>query len=229
VIVRDRGDGTYELIAGERRLRAARHAGLASIPAIVRRADDRDALLLALVENVAREDLNAVDEARAYATLVDAFELSVAEVATRVGKSRPAVANTLRLLDLPDDVLEHVASGRLSEGHGRALLQADGHDAQRGLARRAVGEGWTVRRTEAAARDAAASSARSRVRRPAAAGWLDDDLRNDLADALYRALGVPVRIHDDAGEARVEVRLATPEEAAALIERLSGSAAPPHA
>src|SRR4051812_10866754 len=93
VIVRDRGDGTYELIAGERRLRAARHAGLASIPAIVRRADDRDALLLALVENVAREDLNAVDEARAYAALVDAFELSVAEVAARVGKSRPAVAN----------------------------------------------------------------------------------------------------------------------------------------
>jgi ParB family chromosome partitioning protein len=135
----------------------------------------------------------------------------------------------MRLLDLPDDVLEQVATGRLSEGHGRALLQADGHDAQRRLARRAVGESWTVRRTEAAAREEAAARTRARTRRAAGAGWLDDDVRNDLTDALYRALGVAVRIHDEAAGARVELRLASPEEAAALLERLSGSNAPPHA
>jgi ParB family chromosome partitioning protein len=219
VVVRDRGDGSYELIAGERRLRAARHAGLATVPAIVRRADDREALLLALVENVAREDLNAVDEARAYAALVDTFELSAAEVATRVGKSRPAVANTLRLLDLPDEVLDHVAAGRLSEGHGRALLQAEGHDAQRRLARRAVAESWSVRRTEAAAREA---TPRTRRGGRAAAGpdWADDDLRNDLTDALFRATGRPVRIQPDGAGVRIELRLASPEEAAALLARL---------
>jgi ParB family chromosome partitioning protein len=112
VVVRDRHDGSYELIAGERRWRAARAAGLVTIPAVVRAADDRESLVLALVENVVREDLNAVEVARGYAALVDEGGLSAAEVAARVGKSRTAVTNTLRLLELPDDVLELVRTAR---------------------------------------------------------------------------------------------------------------------
>jgi ParB family chromosome partitioning protein len=223
IVVRDRGDGKYELIAGERRLRAARQAGLTAVPALIRRADEKDSLLLALVENVAREDLNAIDEARAYAALVDGFGLSVAEVATRVGRSRPTVANTLRLLDLPDDVLEHIAEGRLSEGHGRALLQAEGHDAQRSLAKRAVAEGWSVRRAEAAAREQ-----KPAVRAPAApraATWIHDDLVNDLTDAVYRALGVPARVKADGDGCRVELLVEGPQALSALLERLEQRAA----
>ena len=121
IIVRDAGDG-YEIVAGERRWRAAQKAEVTTIPAIVRPLDDRDAMIVALAENVAREDLNPVEQARAYAVLSDELDLSQTEIARRVGKSRPAVANTMRLLELPDDVLELIAGGKLSEGHGRALL-----------------------------------------------------------------------------------------------------------
>jgi ParB family chromosome partitioning protein len=223
IVVRDRGDGQYELIAGERRLRAARQAGLTAVPALVRRADERDSLLLALVENVAREDLNAIDEARAYAALVDGFGLSVAEVAARVGRSRSTVANTLRLLDLPDEVLEHLAEGRLTEGHGRALLQADGHDAQRALARRAVAEGWSVRRAEAAARETGAPVRRRAA--PRGGHWLDEETAHDLTDALYRALGVAPRVRADGDGCRIELRLDGPDAAAQLLEQLAGHAA----
>src|SRR5438128_432387 len=117
LLVRSRGAGGYEIIAGERRWRAARAAGVATIPVVVREADDRDTLLLSLVENVAREQLSAVEEARAYAVLMDEFGLSLGEVADRVGRSKPSVSNRTRLLVLPDDVLELVESGQLSEGH----------------------------------------------------------------------------------------------------------------
>ena len=144
IVVRDTGDG-YEIVAGERRWRAARIAGLRTIPSIVRSADDRELLILALAENVAREDLNPVEQARAYAVLADELDLSQTEIARRVGKSRPAVANTMRLLELPDEVLELISAGTLSEGHGRALLQASGQDERVALARIAVARGWSVR------------------------------------------------------------------------------------
>ena len=116
VLVRPRAAGGWELIAGERRWRAAREAGLKTMPAVVRNADDRDSLLLALVENVAREQLTPVEEARAYAVLMDEFVLTLGDVAEKVGRSKPSVANRLRLLDLPDDVLGMVERGELSEG-----------------------------------------------------------------------------------------------------------------
>ena len=122
VVVRPRPDGGYELIAGERRWRAAREAGIEEVPALVREADDRDSLLLALVENVAREQLSAVEEARAYAALLDEFGLSLGELAERVGRSKPSVSNRLRLLELPDEVLWMLARGELTEGHARAVL-----------------------------------------------------------------------------------------------------------
>ena len=136
VVVRPRPDGGYELIAGERRWRAAREAGVPTIPAVVRDADDRDTLLLGLVENVARENLSPVEEARAYATLIDEFELSLGTVAERVGRSKPSVSNRLRLLELPEEVLWMLARGELTEGHARAVLALPDDDARRRLAKR---------------------------------------------------------------------------------------------
>src|SRR5262249_57672558 len=115
VVVRPRIEGGYELIAGERRWRAAREAGVATVPAVIREADDRETLLLGLVENVAREDLSPIEEARGYAVLIDEFELSLGDVSERVGRSKPAISNKLRLLDLPDDVLAMVERGHLTE------------------------------------------------------------------------------------------------------------------
>ena len=144
--------GTYQLIAGRRRWRAARLAGLDAIPALVRVHDDADSLELALIENMAREDLNPVEEARACALLVEELGLARQEIGRRVGRSRVAVSNLLRLLDLPDEALEMLARGDLTEGHGRAILMAGNHDDRRRLARAALAEGWNVRRTEAEAR-----------------------------------------------------------------------------
>ena len=131
IVVRRRTEGGFELIAGERRWRAARAAGIPTLPALVRDVDDGDSLLLGLVENVAREQLSAVEEARAYASLVDEFELSLSDVAERVGRSKPAVSNRLRLLELPEEVLWMLARGDLTEGHARAVLSLPDDDARR--------------------------------------------------------------------------------------------------
>ena len=145
VLVRAKPGGTYELVAGERRWRAAQIAGLEKIPALVRPRGDAEALELALIENMAREDLNPIEEARACAALVEELGLTREEVGRRVGRGRVAVSNLMRLLDLPDEVLELLEQGALSEGHGRALLLAEDHGARRSLARTAVAEGWSVR------------------------------------------------------------------------------------
>ena len=140
LLVRGVGSG-WELIAGERRWRAAQAAGLATVPALVREADDRTSLALALVENIVRADLDPVEQARGYARLQDEFALSHAEVATAVGRSRTAIVNATRLLGLPDEVLELIERGDLSEGHGRALLQIEGQDERRDAARAVVAGG----------------------------------------------------------------------------------------
>jgi ParB family chromosome partitioning protein len=152
VLVRSRPQGGYELIAGERRWRAAREAGLATVPSVIREAGDRDSLLLGLVENVAREQLSPVEEARAYAVLSDEFELTLGEIAARVGRSKPSVSNRLRLLDLPADVLAMLERGELTEGHARAVLAVPHHDGRRRLAREIVRKGLSVRAAERAAR-----------------------------------------------------------------------------
>ena len=152
VLVRPKPEGTYELIAGERRWRASRIAGLKTIPALVRPHDDAASLELALIENMAREDLNPVEEARACAALVEELGLTREQVGRRVGRGRVAVSNLVRLLDLPDEVLELLEGRALSEGHGRALLLAKDHTARRQLARSAAEEGWSVRVMEDRAR-----------------------------------------------------------------------------
>jgi ParB family transcriptional regulator, chromosome partitioning protein len=213
VVVRPRLQGGYELIAGERRWRAAREAGIESVPAVIRDADDRDSLLLGLVENVAREDLSAIEEGRAYAILLDEFGLSLAEVAERVGKSKPTVSNRVRLLELPDDVLALLARAELSEGHARALLSVPDHDERRRLARRIVREGMSVRSAERAAK---AAGARTRERRtsavdPALAGRVREAFRTLTGfDAKVGAAGLQVPVDGDTGL----------EELAEALERL---------
>jgi ParB family chromosome partitioning protein len=189
VLVRPRNEGGWELIAGERRWRAAREAGVETIPAVVRQADDRDSLLLALVENVAREQLSPVEEARAYAALVDEFALSLGDVAERVGRSKPSVSNRLRLLDLPDDVLGMVERGELTEGHARAVLAVPDQDGRRRLARQIVRQGLSVRAAERAARWAGAKQ-----RPRAKATPVDPALAARARDAVRRLTGYDVRV-----------------------------------
>jgi len=213
VVVRPRLAGGYELIAGERRWRAAQAAGVESVPAVVREADDRDTLLLGLVENVARENLSAVEEARAYALLLDEFGLSLGEVAVRVGRSKPAVSNRVRLLELPDDVLELLVRRELTEGHARAVLAVPDHDGRRRLARRIVREGLSVRAAERAARDA---GARTKERRKTA---VDPQLAARVREAFTRLTGFQARV----GAAGLQVPLDDEvqlEELAEALERL---------
>jgi ParB family chromosome partitioning protein len=194
VLVRPLASGRYELIAGERRWRAARLAELGSIPAVVRRHDDAASLEVALIENMAREDLNPVEEARACAALVEEIGLTREEVGVRVGRSRVAVSNLIRLLDLPDEALELLERGHLTEGHGRALLLTEDHAARRSLARDAARHHWSVRELESRARAVAAPATR---RRPRAKPGLHPDQAAAIeliADALGAALGRDVDV-----------------------------------
>ena len=147
--VRRLASGYYQIIAGERRWRAAKEAGLAEVPAIIIEADDRKVMELGLIENLQREDLNPAEEARGYQSLMEDYGLTQEQVAQRMGKSRPAVANTLRLLSLPDDLMQLVEEGQLSAGHARAILGAPSAELQRQAAKRVVEEQLSVRQTEA--------------------------------------------------------------------------------
>ncbi len=152
VLVRPMADGVFELIAGERRWRAARRAGLAVIPAIIRATNDEGSMERALVENLHRQDLTPLEEAAAYQQLIEDFGLTHEQVATRVGKSRPAVTNTLRLMALPAAIQHLLADGQLTAGHAKALLGTPDRSLQEQLARRAAQEGWSVRMLEEALR-----------------------------------------------------------------------------
>ena len=152
ILVRPAADGVYELIAGERRWRAARRAGLAMIPAVIRMTDDLGSVERALVENLHRQDLTPLEEAAAYQQLIEDFELTHEQVASRVGKSRSAVSNTLRLMTLPASIQPLLADGRLSAGHAKALLGTPDRQFQEQLARQAVAENWSVRMVEEAVR-----------------------------------------------------------------------------
>src|SRR3954447_23032499 len=162
IVVRPLASGEFELVAGERRLRASKAAELDTVPAVIREADDWERLDLALAENMAREDLNPVDEARACAMLVQDLGLTKGEVGRRVGGSRVAISNLIRLLELPEDVLDLIEAGQLSEGHGRALLMCKDHGLRRRLALEARDAGGSVRETESRAREAETGEPRKR-------------------------------------------------------------------
>jgi ParB family chromosome partitioning protein len=216
LLVRPRTAGGYELVAGERRWRAAREAGIVTVPAVVREADDRDTLLLGLIENVAREQLTPVEEARAYAVLLDEFGLALGDIAERVGRSKPSVSNRIRLLDLPDDVLGMIERGQLSEGHARAVLAVPDHEGRRRLAREIVQKGLSVRAAEQRAKWAGARQ-RPRVK----AATVDPALAARARDAIERLTGFHARV----GNARIELSFADEHELAELVEALERAAA----
>ncbi len=228
VLVRPVPGGTYELIAGERRWRAARLAELDTLPAIVRRHDDAASLEMALIENMAREDLNPIEEARACAALTEELGLSREEVGRRVGRGRVAVSNLIRLLDLPDEVIELIETGALSEGHGRALLVAPDHGDRRRLARDAVAAGWSVRELEGRARttrtETPANRARGRDPGPGAGARAPHPDQEaaivEIADALEAALGRPVHVTATSGGYRAQLSFSGPDDALELSRRL---------
>jgi ParB family transcriptional regulator, chromosome partitioning protein len=218
LIVRPLRDGRYELIAGERRWRAARKAGLQTVPAIVRDEGEAERLQTALIENMAREDLNPVDEARACAALVEDLGLGKEELARRLGRSRPSISNLIRLLDLPDEALDLLVSGELSEGHGRAILQAPGNEARCALAREAARDDWSVRETERRAKRANAPKRSKVVPHP------DQEAALVRAEeALESALGTGVRVRPARRGIRAELHFDDLDELLAFA-RERGSA-----
>jgi ParB family chromosome partitioning protein len=211
VVLRDLGSGDYELIAGERRWRAAQRAGLETVPAVVREASPRESLELAIIENVQREDLNAIEEAQAYQLLIDEMSLTQGEVAERVGRERSTVANYLRLLRLPVAVQELLVQGTISMGHARALLALEDPAAQRRLAEIVVAQGLSVRQTEARAKQDPAKPGKIRQPKPK-----DPDVAA-AESRLSKALGAPVTIRG-ADRGRLEIRFKSLEE----LNRLYG-------
>jgi ParB family transcriptional regulator, chromosome partitioning protein len=216
VIVREVDDG-YELIAGERRWRAAQQAGFTAVPAIVRRASDVESLELALVENVVRQQLNPVDEAFALKVLLEDLGVTQESLAARVGKSRSAIANKIRLLDLPAAVQESLANGALSEGHGRALLGLPERGKQLQLARRVVDKGLSVRQVEDEVRRLTEGSKTGSGR---AHSSFDKDLVDDIRDCFFGLLGVTPRVKSVGAGGVIEVPFKSEQELEHLAKRL---------
>jgi ParB family transcriptional regulator, chromosome partitioning protein len=217
LIVRPLDDGRYELVAGERRWRAAQKAGIDRVPAVVRTSPEDERMQAALIENMVREDLNAVEEARACAALVDDLGISKEELARRVGRSRAAISNLIRLLDLPDPALALLERGELTEGHGRAILQVGDQDRRARLAKQAAAEGWSVRDTERRAADGGAR------RKKASGGRISAEERaamTEAEDLLGSALGQDVRVRRDGNGVRAELRFDDVGELESLAKRL---------
>jgi ParB family chromosome partitioning protein len=210
---RDNGDG-YELIAGERRWRAAQIAGLKEIPVVIREVDSAEAYELALVENVQRQDLNPIEEAEALQHLIDNNGYSQTELATRIGRDRSTVANSLRLLGLPSEVRAMVVEGQLSEGHGRALLQASTPAKMVSLGREAIAKAWSVRETERAARAASTESKTS-----ASSPKNNSPEIKALEEKLQRTFGAKVNVIDRKGKGRIEIAYTSYEELDGLLNR----------
>lgn len=213
----------YQLVAGERRWRAAQQAGLATIPAVVRAVGDQQALELALIENVQRHDISPLDAAIAYRRLAHEFQLSQEEIAQRVGKSRSAVANTMRLLELPDEVQKSIEDGTLSEGHGRAILQAPDTSAQRAILSRVLRDGLSVREAENLARTAALTEA---AQPGPARGYQKPDSAgvelHRLEKRLERTLGAPTAIKARGAGGQVVIQYFSPEDLERLLDQLLG-------
>lgn len=215
IVVRPLPTGGYGLVVGERRLRASRLAGLETIPAVVREVGEEGALALALVENLQRENLNPIDEARGYEALMELSGVGHAEVGERVGKDRSTVANALRLLELPLEIQEMLSRGDLSAGHGRALLSAGVASDQMDLARRAVQKGLSVREVEAAARG------KKRRKRAARRSRTSDPVLRDWEERLQRTLGTQVRIEPLGKEGTIRIEYYSQEDLERVLELLS--------
>lgn len=214
IVVRQLATGAYELVAGERRLRASRLAGLEVVPAIIRDVDEIGALELALVENLQREDLNPIDEARGYESLMELSGVTQADVAERVGRDRSTVANCVRLLELPPDVQDMLSEGELTAGHGRALLGLGSAEEIRTGARKAASRGLSVRELEALARRGKPRKKATRKKRT------EDPVLRDWEERLQRALGTQVRIERLGTEGTIRIEYYSDEDLERILESL---------
>ncbi len=217
LIVRPLDDGRYELVAGERRWRAAQRAGIDRVPAVVRTSPEDERLQAALIENMVREDLNPVEEARACAALVDDLGISKEELARRVGRSRAAISNLIRLLDLPDPVLTLLEREELTEGHGRAILQISDQERRTRLAKQAASEGWSVRETERHAGEG------PRRKKATTGGRISAEERaamSDAEDLLGSALGQDVKVRRAGKGVKAELTFEDLTQLESLARRL---------
>ena len=232
LVVRPVAEG-FELVAGERRWRAARMAGLAAVPAVVRELSDAQVVEIALIENLQREDLNPIEEAQGFRRLIEEFGLSQEDLARRLGKSRPQVSNTLRLLNLSPGLQDRVAGGQLSVGHAKVLLSLESLRAQEELALKVVAKNLSVRQTEEAARGLALRAAKGAAeavaaagapRRQTGAGGRDPELAS-LEGRLRARLGTPVTIISGQPKGRVEIAFFGAADLGRIIEVLLGPGA----
>ena len=225
IVVRPFGENRYEIVAGERRFRAARLAGLDEVPAVVRTTQDGDLLTEALVENIHRADLNPLEEAAAFSQLLDDFGVTHEQLATKLGKSRPAVSNALRLLTLPAALQDHVATGKLSAGHARALLTLDEPQLQTRIARRIVADGLSVRATEALVRKITGAEADGALDELAAAAKQRSSSPYDhVQRALTDALATSVQIKGSTKRGRVVIDYAGQDALQRLLDILARGA-----
>lgn len=217
IVVRKVEDEGYEMVAGERRLRAARMAGLATVPAIIRTTDDTEALREALIENIHRQDLAPLEQAAAFQELQDELGVTQEDLARRLGHSRPHIANTIRLLNLPADVQTLLAEGAITAAHGRALLALDDPEGQRALAQRVAAEGLSVRQTEELVRTYSAHPASRRAaERPAA----KDAKLLQIEEAVGDALGTRVRVQRAKRKGKIVIEFGSKAELDRIVSRI---------
>jgi ParB family chromosome partitioning protein len=224
LLVRKKDPG-YQLIAGERRLRAAKQAGLSTVPVVVKALDDRTVMEIALVENLQREDLNPLEEAEAYQRLITEFNLTQEEVAKAVGKSRPAIANTLRLLNLPEPIQQLVANGQLTMGHARALLSLERPEEQLYISEKIITEKLSVRETEEIVRQTRLSGVSRETpgeeeeKKQKERQKIDPNLQA-IIDDMTRLFGTKVRIKKNGERGKIEIEYYSPEEFERITEIL---------
>jgi len=212
--------GGFELIAGERRLRAAKEAGMERVPVLIRQADEDESIELALVENLQREDLGPLETAAAYQALMDGFGLTRERLARRLGKSRAAVTNTLRLVHLPEKIQDLLGDGKLSEGHARALLGLETEEQMTRLAQRVVDEKLSVRKTEELVREMPGNLRDTSSAMPKR-GSVTPDKFNQASRLMREALELPVRVKGLKSGGKVEIRFRQTEELEALVSLLT--------
>ena len=217
LLIRPTSGGTYQIVAGERRWRAARLAGLSEVPALIREITDEETDQLALIENLQREDLNAVETAQGYRRLMDKYGMTQEQLSAAVGKSRPAIANTLRILTLPEDILPMVAEGKLSAGHAKAVLSAP-EERRTALAKRIAAEGLSVREAERLA----AKREEPGEKKPAKKeSFPKDKYYREMQVAITNELGRPVKITENKNGGVIELPFYSKQELAAICERLA--------
>jgi ParB-like partition proteins len=226
ILVRDVGGGFYQIIAGERRWRASKMAGLTEIPAIIMEADALRAAEVALIENIQRDDLNPYEEAEAYQMLLAEYELTQEEIASRIGKSRSAIANSLRLLELPDDIIEMIRAGKLTAGHGRALLGLKNKDYMIPLAKKAASRNLSVREIESSVKGLNKADAQSRLLDSPSENEKNGISVNYIADLENRAMsliGRRVKISGAKNKKIVQIEYTDNDDLEALLQKICGN------